>query len=148
MHEGEWEMIDPMPKSTRLSPDGLAFVTDRHLATLSTIAPDGSIHVVAVGFTVEQRQPGEALVARIITSGPSQKVRNIERGRLATIGQVDGGRWLSLAGNAEILRDPESVADAVDRYAARYRQPQPNPLRVVIAITVTKLLGSADLLQN
>ena len=140
-------MIDPMTKLARLSPDGLAFVTDRHLATLSTIAPDGSIHVVAVGFTVEQRGPGE-FVARIITSGPSQKVRNVERSVIATIGQVEGPQWLSLAGTAEILRDPESVADAVERYAARYRQPQPNPLRVVIAITVTKVLGSAGLLEK
>lgn len=140
-------MIDEMTKLARLSPDGLAFVTDRHLATLSTIAPDGSIHVVAVGFTVEQRDSGE-LIARIITSGPSQKVRNVERGVIATIGQVEGARWLSLAGKAEILRDPESVADAVERYAARYRQPQPNPLRVVIAITVTKVLGSAGLLEK
>ncbi|MEL4319272.1 TIGR03618 family F420-dependent PPOX class oxidoreductase [Leifsonia sp. YIM 134122] len=136
-----------MTKPARLSPDGLAFVTDRHLATLSTIAPDGSIHVVAVGFTVEQRDSGE-LIARIITSGPSQKVRNVERGVIATIGQVEGRQWLSLAGTAEILRDPESVADAVERYSARYRRPQPNPLRVVIAITVTKLLGSASLLEK
>src|SRR6478609_1272536 len=104
-------MIDPMTKLARLSPDGLAFVTDRHLATLSTIARDGSIHVVAVGFTVEQRGSGE-LVARIITSGPSQKVRNVERSVIATIGQVEGPQWLSLAGRADILRDPESVADA------------------------------------
>ncbi|KQX05065.1 MULTISPECIES: TIGR03618 family F420-dependent PPOX class oxidoreductase [unclassified Leifsonia] len=136
-----------MTKLARLSPDGLTFVTDRHLATLSTIAPDGSIHVVAVGFTVEQRDSGE-LIARIITSGPSQKVRNVERGVLATIGQVEGRHWLSLAGTAQILRDPESVADAVERYSARYRQPQPNPLRVVIAITVTKVLGSPGLVQK
>jgi hypothetical protein len=39
--------------------------------------------------------------------------------------------------------DPERVAEAVRRYAERYRQPRENPERVVIEITVTKVLGNA-----
>ena len=37
--------------------------------------------------------------------------------------------------------DPAAVADAVARYAARYRQPRVNPQRVVLEITVTRVLG-------
>ena len=56
--------------------------------------------------------------------------------------QVDGRHWLSLQGTARILDDPASVADAVRRYAVRYREPRPNPERVVIAIDVRSVLGN------
>jgi hypothetical protein len=39
--------------------------------------------------------------------------------------------------------DPARVEDAVRRYAKRYREPRPNPQRVVIEITITKVLGNA-----
>ncbi|WP_366945432.1 pyridoxamine 5'-phosphate oxidase family protein [Microbacterium sp.] len=59
--------------TTALTADGLRVVTDDHLATLSTLAPSGLFHVIAVGFTL-----ADGLV-RIITMDGSQKVRNIER---------------------------------------------------------------------
>ncbi len=34
-------------------PDFRAFGTERHLATLTTVRPDGTPHVVAVGVTVD-----------------------------------------------------------------------------------------------
>ncbi|MBN9239044.1 MAG: PPOX class F420-dependent enzyme [Micrococcales bacterium 70-64] len=125
-----------------LTPDGLDFVTERHLATLTTLGPDGRFHVVPVGFTYR-----DGLV-RIITSGPSQKVANLRRDARATVSQVDGGRWLTLAGSARILDDPDSVALAVGLYAQRYRQPRVNPLRVAIEVTVETALGSAGLLAR
>lgn len=123
-----------------LTPDGLAFVTEYHLATLSTLGPDGRFHVVPVGFTYRDG------LARVITSGPSQKVANLRRDARATVSQVDGGRWLTLAGSARILDDPDSVALAVERYAERYRQPRVNPLRVAIVIEVESAMGSAGML--
>ena len=122
-----------------LSDDALAFVTDRHLATLSTLSPDGSIHVVAVGFTYRDG------IARVITSGESRKVANILADGRASIAQVDGPRWLTLQGTATIARDPESVQLGVDLYAQRYRQPRVNPLRVVIVLEVEKVLGSSGM---
>lgn len=113
------------------------FVTDRHLATLSTIARDQSIHVVAVGFTLVDG------LARVITSGTSQKVLNLRRDPRASIGQFDGPRWISFAGRARILEDAASVDLAVSLYSERYRQPQPNPLRVVIEIEIDKVMGSS-----
>jgi PPOX class probable F420-dependent enzyme len=117
--------------------DGRRLLTDYHLATLSTVARDGGIHVVAVGFTFVDG------VVRIITSDGSQKVRNIERDPRASVGQVAGPQWLSIAGRGEIEREPDAVALAVELYARRYRQPRPNPKRVVIRITPEKMLGSA-----
>jgi hypothetical protein len=55
--------------------------------------------------------------------------------------QVDGPRWLALEGRAEVVADEAGVAEAVRRYAERYRQPQPNPERVAIVVHVDRVLG-------
>ncbi|WP_322410076.1 PPOX class F420-dependent oxidoreductase [Microbacterium invictum] len=125
-----------------LTDDGARFVSDRHLATLSTIGPDGGIHVVAVGFTLVDG------VVRIITSDGTQKVRNVERDPRATVAQVEGARWLSIAGAASIERDPEAVRLAERLYADRYRAPRENPRRVVIRIDPDRFLASAGLVSR
>ncbi len=131
-----------MPTSPAdLSPEALAFLAERHLATLSTLRPDGSPHVVAVGFTWD---PGAGL-ARVITFAPSRKARNLvaRPGARAAVCQVDGGRWLTLEGTATVTDDPERVAEGVRRYAARYRQPGERADRVVVEIAVDRVLGRA-----
>ncbi|GAA0282097.1 PPOX class F420-dependent oxidoreductase [Cryptosporangium japonicum] len=120
-----------------LPPAALEFLTARHLATLTTLRPDGSPHVTPVGFTWD----ADAGLARVICSGPSRKARNAAETKRAALCQVDGGRWLTLEGTVEVVSDPARVADAERRYAARYRQPRENPLRVVLEITVTTVLG-------
>jgi hypothetical protein len=95
--------------------------------------------VCAIGFTWD----AAARLVRVITSERSQKVRNVERLGRAAVAQVDGPRWLSLEGSARVARDPAAVADAVARYAARYREPRPNPARVAIEIEVVRILGRA-----
>ncbi len=124
---------------TDLSPEADAFLAERHLGTLSTLRADNSLHVCAVGFTWD---PG-ARVVRVITGDGSQKVRNVERSGRAAVGQVDGGRWLSLEGPARVTRDAEEIATAVARYTDRYREPRDNPARVCIEILVTRVLGRA-----
>jgi len=122
-----------------LSPEVLTFLGERHLATLTTLRPDGSPHVVAVGFTFE---PDEATV-RVITFAPSRKARNVAAapGGRAAVCQVDGGRWLTLEGTAVVTDDPDRVAEGVRRYAERYRQPGERDDRVVIEIAVDRVLG-------
>ena len=115
----------------------LSFLTDRHLATLTTLRPDGSPHVVPVGFTWDD----EAGLVRVITNGTSRKVVHVRAGTRAVVAQVDGPRWLSLEGTSVVSEDPQRVAEAVRRYALRYRQPAIIPLRVVIEITVDRILG-------
>ena len=121
------------------APEVLAFLTERHLATLTTLRPDGSPHVVPVGVTYDPA----TRTARVITSGSSQKARHVRDGQQrVAVCQVDGRRWLTLEGTAVVRDDPESVADAVTRYAVRYRQPRENPARVVLEISVDRILGN------
>jgi PPOX class probable F420-dependent enzyme len=125
----------------RALPDEVsAFLAERHLATLTTLRPDGSPHVVAVGFTWDP----EAGLVRVITNGGSRKAAHVRRGSpRAVVAQVDGRRWLSMEGVPTVSDEPVRVAEAVRRYALRYRQPSPNPSRVVIEIAVDRVLGSA-----
>jgi PPOX class probable F420-dependent enzyme len=117
----------------------LTFLSERHLATLSTLRSDGSPHVVPVGFSWDD----ESGLARVITSGGSQKARNAELpGARGSICQLEGALWLTLEGPIQVLTDPVSVRDAEERYAARYRPPRINPARVVLQIAVDRVLGS------
>ena len=119
-------------------PEVLAFVTDRHLATLTTLRADGSPHVVAVGFSYD----ATAGVARVITFAASVKARNAARGGRAAVCQVDRGRWLTMEGPVRLVTDPDGVAAAVAGYTARYQAPVERPDRVAIEITVERVLGS------
>ena len=113
---------------------------ERHLATLTTLRADGSPHVVPVGVTFD----AATLTARVITSGGSAKVRHVRAGQQrVAVCQVEGRRWLTLEGTAVVRDDAASVADAVERYARRYRQPRVNPARVVLEIAVDRILGNA-----
>jgi PPOX class probable F420-dependent enzyme len=123
-----------------LTDTGRAFVAERHLATLSTLAPWGGIHSVPVGFTLHDG------VIRIICSGGSQKVRNIRRDATATVSQFDGARWITFQGAGSVHDDPDEVALAVELYAQRYRQPRVNPLRVAIRIDPSRVMASSGLL--
>jgi F420H(2)-dependent biliverdin reductase len=130
--------------TTRLTDEALSFLSERHLAMLTTLRDDGSPHVVAVGFTFDPKTH----IARVITTDGSQKAVNAERSKLAVLSQVDGARWLSLEGRAAVSREPGAVRDAELRYAQRYRTPRINPRRVVIEVRVERVLGSSDLLDR
>lgn len=121
------------------TPEMTAFLTERHLATLTTLRADGSPHVVAVGFSYD---PGDG-VARVITFASSVKAHNAARGGRAAVSQVDGRRWMTLEGVARLVTDADGVAAAVAGYAARYRQPHERPDRVAIEIAVDRVLGHA-----
>ena len=123
-----------------LGAGALAFLEERHLATLTTLRADGSPHVVPVGVTYDP----ETRTARVITSGSSQKARHVRDGQQrVAVCQVDGRRWLTLEGTAVVRDDAAAVADAVARYARRYRTPRENPARVVLEISVDRVLGNA-----
>ena len=131
-----------MPDLTGRGADFLEFWRERRLATLSTVRPDGTVHAVPVGVTLD----AAAGLARVITSGDSHKARQVlaagPAGAAVAVCQVDGRRWSTLEGRAVVMTDAESVADAERRYAERYRPPRVNPRRVVLQITVSRVLGT------
>lgn len=129
-----------MPRVRALDGEHLEFWRERHLCTVTTLRGDGSPHVVPMGVVVD---PGSG-VAWAITSRSSQKVANLRSGgdtRVAVC-QVDGRRWSTIEGTAEVREDEDSVAEAVRRYAERYRQPRPNPDRVALRITIARVVGN------
>ena len=117
------------------------FWTERHLCVLSTVRADGTVHATPVGATLDV----EAGLVRVICSATSYKARTIRRLGTAAVAvtQVDGRRWSTLEGRAVVSDDPARVEEAVRRYTKRYREPRVNPRRVVVEITITKVLGNA-----
>lgn len=138
--------LSSMPSEiSRLTPEYSAFWNEYHLCTLTTLRSNGSPHVVPVGVTLD----ADAGVARVITRKSSNKVANIQASRpgeaRAAVCQVDGGRWATLEGTAEVLTDAAAVDAAVAHYADRYgRTPAPDPERVVIEITIDRALGRVN----
>jgi PPOX class probable F420-dependent enzyme len=124
----------------RLNAAAREFVTERHLATFTSLGADGNPHVTPVGFTWDD----EHGIARVITSGTSRKARNAARGTTVALCQLDGRRWITLEGVARVSAEPAEVSEAERRYALRYRVPRPNPKRVVIEITVSRWYGSSE----
>ncbi|TMR23456.1 TIGR03618 family F420-dependent PPOX class oxidoreductase [Nonomuraea turkmeniaca] len=121
------------------SPAGSAqsFLGEPRVATLTTLRPDGSPHVVAVRFAWD----GDAALARVLTVATSRKARNLVRGGRAALCQVDGFRWVTLEGAATVSDDPTRVAEAARRYTQRYGSPPPAPPgRVVIEIAVDRTM--------
>ena len=122
-----------------LSDEALAFLAERHMATLTTLRADGSPHVAPVGFTYEP----EARMARVITFRSARRVAHIGSGSRVALSQVDGARWLTLEGEATVTDDPVRVAEAVRRYAERYRRPGEREDRVAIEVRVDQMMGRA-----
>lgn len=130
--------IDP----TDPGADVIEFLTERHLATLTTHNAKGDLQVTPVGFTYEP----ERALARVITWSGSIKARNVAAnpGSQVAVCQVDGGRWLTVYGSAVVTDSIEAIEQGVTRYAARYRQPKERDDRVVIEISVDRIVGSGQ----
>jgi PPOX class probable F420-dependent enzyme len=116
------------------------FWSERHLCVLSTVRADGTVHATPVGATLD----ADAGLVRVICSGTSYKARAVRRlGEAAVaVTQVDGRRWSTIEGRAVVRDEPTRVHEAERRYAKRYKEPRVNPQRVVIEITITKVLGN------
>ena len=126
-------------QSSDLTPSQLEFMLENHLATLTTLRADGSPHVVPVGFTFDT----DNNIVRVITFAKSMKARHAAQGGRAVVSQVDRGRWITLEGTVRLRTEAEIIAMAVEAYAGRYRQPKVREDRVVIEITVDKVMGRA-----
>ena len=118
----------------------IQFLSDRHLASLTLLRPDGTPHVTPIGVTWDD----DEAIARIITWSGAVKAKLLDAsgGGPAAVCQIDGGRWLTLEGTAVVTADPQRCADAVARYGERYRPPRDRGAdRRVIEISVDRILG-------
>ncbi|MFC7430458.1 MULTISPECIES: pyridoxamine 5'-phosphate oxidase family protein [unclassified Agrococcus] len=116
------------------------FWAERRLCTLASPRRDGSIHLVPVGATWDATTG----LVRVIASGSSVKARMLRArpGTRVALSQVEGRWWSTVEGVATVSDDPSRVAEAVERYARRYRAPRENPERIVIEIAVDRFLGT------
>ena len=131
--------------TTRLTNDALAFLTERHLAMLTTLR-SGQFAACGGGrFHLrpeDAHRPGHhhgwfAEGRRTPTSAVS---------RCSARSTAPGGcRWRAAPA---VNTETEAVRDAELRYAQRYRTPRVNPKRVVIEVRVERVLGSSDLLDR
>ena len=123
------------------SDDLMQFLSERHLATLTTLRDDAGPQVTPVGVTYEPA----AKLARVITWADSFKAKTVAAnpGQQVAVCQVDGGRWLTIYGRAAVTDQADAVAEAVRRYTERYRPPKQRDDRVVIEIAVDRVIGRA-----
>lgn len=128
-----------------LTPEQRVFVMERHVATLTTLRPDGTPHVTPVAFAWDP----ETGTAWMTSEDGSAKVRNVEAGSgegsvaRGALCQVSGGRWLTLEGGVTVSRDLGVVAEAERRHAARHGPPDPDPRRVVLRLVADRVMGSS-----
>jgi F420H(2)-dependent biliverdin reductase len=116
------------------------FWTERHLCTLTTLRANGTPHVTPVGAVIDW----EAGTALVLTSGTSTKARNAAATDTVALCSVDGREWSTVEGRARVRDEPDFIADAERRYAERYRVPRINPGRVILEITITRVLGNVQ----
>jgi F420H(2)-dependent biliverdin reductase len=126
------------PDWTNFPPLLLNFWTERHLCTLASVRADGRPHLVPVGVALDF----EEQCAWVITNEHSHKVKHVTADDQIAACQVSGRHWSTIEGTARVMTDEISVARAVTCYAARYREPRPNPSRVAIRIEIDRFLMS------
>jgi len=90
-----------------LTPEQHVFVTERHVATLTTLRPDGTPHVVPVAFTWDAATG----VAWMTSEDGSAKVRNVEAAQgKGPVGAAPAGT--APAGTAPVGAAPVGAAPA------------------------------------
>ena len=120
----------PCAMSVSLPASAEAALAEPYIATLTTLRPDRSPHVVPVRFTWD-RAVG---LARVMTIASRQKARNLIENpdSRAALCQVAGSRWITLEGPAQVTGDPRRVAEGVRRYSRRYSSAPPSPPGLVV----------------
>lgn len=118
-----------------------AFLDEARYAVIGTLNADGSIQQTVVWFLRE----GEQL--RFSAGAGSVKAANLRRSPTITLTVADGGRYLTISGDA--LIEPAD-ADLRLRLAARYRGPEraaewvarrPEAARISVRITMRRVYG-------
>ncbi len=117
-----------------------AFLAERRNMTMCSLAPDGSIHAVAMwyGFL-------DGCVA-VETKAKSQKVQNLRRDPRLTVLFEDGEsyeelRGVELVGRAEIIEDPDKLWQIGVSVFERYNGPYTEELKPFVEVMLRKRVG-------
>jgi len=116
--------------------EALAFLEEQRTVICATNGHDGFPHLMPLWYVVRDTQPtssaGTGGTLWAWTYAKSQKTRNLERDRRATL-QVEAGeayeelRGLMLRTEAVLHRHPDTVLGFVEELAARYAPPGADP---------------------
>ena len=106
--------------------DAVRFLGEPHTGVLSTIDPGGYPHSVGIYYVVV---PGEPLELHMWVYGKSQKARNVERDRRASLLVEAGEPYVDLRGvlargRARVERDPAAIFALGRQVYERYFQPR------------------------
>lgn len=106
--------------------DAVRFLEEPHTGVLSTLDPGGYPHSVGIYYVVVTTEP---LELHMWVYGKSQKARNVERDRRASLLVEDGEPYVDLRGvlargGARVERDPAAVFALGRQVYERYFQPR------------------------
>jgi PPOX class probable F420-dependent enzyme len=114
-----------------------AFIEQQRAATLATIGPTGTPHLVAMWYAVIDGQ------LWFETKAKSQKAANLRRDPRATVLLEDGHtydtlRGVSLEGRAEVVDDPDALWAVGVSVWERYTGPYSEELRPFVEVMLHK----------
>ena len=122
-----------------------AFVRDNHRAVLATLKPDGTPQLSPVTAGVDDA--GRVVVSTRETAYKTRNLRRDPRAYLCVMPDGFYGRWVQLAGTAEVVPLPDAMDALVDYYRSisgehpdwdDYRAAMERERRVIVRITLEK----------
>jgi PPOX class probable F420-dependent enzyme len=122
-----------------------AFVRDNHRAVLATVKPDGTPQLSPV--TVGVDADGRVVISTRETAYKTRNLRRDPRVHLCVMPDGFYGRWVQLAGTAEVVSLPDAMDGLVDYYRSisgehpdwdDYRAAMERERRVIVRVTLEK----------
>ena len=113
------------------------FIEQSRTATMATVGPTGTPHLVAMWYAVVDRQ------VWFETKGRSQKVVNLRRNPAITVSiesglTYDALKGVSLEGHAEIVDDPDALWKVGVSVFERYNGPYTEDMKPFVEIMLNK----------
>ncbi len=124
----------------------LAFVTDRHLATLSTVRRDGTPQLSPVSVALDGA--GRVVISSRETAYKVRNLRRDPRAFLCVFPDAFYGDWVQVDGDVEVLSLPDAMEPLVDYYRSiagehpdwdDYRAAMERERRVLVRLTPTRV---------
>lgn len=92
-----------------------AFLDEPRFAVLATIGPDGTPHQSVMWYELQ----GDHVLMN--TKRGRVKDRNLRRDARVSLCVEDGYRYVTIAGRCELVTDPETAWNDIERLAVRYQ---------------------------